>query len=151
MSAGSGIVHSERNDAYLIDPARAPEPVHFIQMWIKPMRRHPPSYQQRELALGDLARGWVPIASGSHADAVVRWAAPPQPCGAACSRQARPGCCPTGSCCMSIWLEEFWMRGDRPMRLGFSSAVRATQLRLTARAEAEVLVWQLDRGQGGGR
>ena len=31
----------------------------------------PPSYQQRELALGDLARDWVPIASGRHSDAVV--------------------------------------------------------------------------------
>ena len=73
MSAGSGIVHSERNDAYLIDPTRAPEPVHFIQMWIRPGEAGiSPSYQQRELALSDLARGWVPIASGSHADAAVR-------------------------------------------------------------------------------
>ena len=36
MSAGSGIVHAERNDAYRIDPTLPAEPVHFIQMWIRP-------------------------------------------------------------------------------------------------------------------
>ena len=72
MSAGSGIVHAERNDAYRIDPTRPAEPVHFIQMWIRPDEAGaPPSYQQRELAFGDLACGWVPIASGRHPDAVV--------------------------------------------------------------------------------
>ena len=72
MSAGSGIVHAERNDAYRIDPTRPAEPVHFVQMWIRPDEPGaPPSYQQRELALGDLARDWVPIASGRHPDAVV--------------------------------------------------------------------------------
>src|SRR5215207_10704901 len=72
MSAGSGIVHAERNDAYRIDPTRPAEPVHFIQMWIRPDEPGgPPSYQQRELALADLDKGWVPIASGRHPDAVV--------------------------------------------------------------------------------
>ncbi|WBQ05700.1 pirin family protein [Kribbella sp. CA-293567] len=57
MSAGSGIRHSERSDAE--------EPVHYVQMWVRPGELDlPPSYQQAEvadrLATGEL----VPIASG---------------------------------------------------------------------------------------
>ncbi|MEV8377736.1 pirin family protein [Kribbella sp. NPDC056861] len=57
MSAGSGIQHSERNDAE--------EPVHYVQMWVRPGEYDlKPSYQQSEvgdrLATGEL----VPIASG---------------------------------------------------------------------------------------
>ena len=55
MSAGSGIQHSEWNDAV--------DPVHYVQMWVRPDRFDlPPSYQQAEL---DLSTGeLVPIASG---------------------------------------------------------------------------------------
>ncbi len=57
MSAGSGIQHSERNDGE--------EPVHYVQMWVRPGEFDlPPSYEQAEvddrLATGEL----VPIASG---------------------------------------------------------------------------------------
>jgi redox-sensitive bicupin YhaK (pirin superfamily) len=65
-------MHAERNDAYRVDPTRGPEPVHFIQMWIRPDEPGiPPSYQQQELPLADLAQDWVPIAAGRHPDAVV--------------------------------------------------------------------------------
>ena len=38
MSAGTGILHSEKNDSWRLDPARAEhdEPVHFVQMWVVP-------------------------------------------------------------------------------------------------------------------
>jgi redox-sensitive bicupin YhaK (pirin superfamily) len=57
MSAGSGIQHSEKNDAG--------EPVRYVQMWVRPDQLDlAPSYQQAEvddaLAAGEL----VPIASG---------------------------------------------------------------------------------------
>jgi redox-sensitive bicupin YhaK (pirin superfamily) len=57
MSAGSGIQHSEKNDAG--------EPVRYLQMWVRPDEVDlPPSYQQAEvddaLSTGEL----VPIASG---------------------------------------------------------------------------------------
>ncbi|TWD80395.1 hypothetical protein FB561_1470 [Kribbella amoyensis] len=57
MSAGSGVRHSEKNDAG--------EPVHYVQMWVRPDEVDlVPSYQQAEvddvLATGEL----VPIASG---------------------------------------------------------------------------------------
>ncbi len=72
MSAGSGIVHAERNDAYRTDPSRAPEPVHFVQMWLRPDEAGvPPSYGQGEVDRAELARSWVPVASGTHADAAV--------------------------------------------------------------------------------
>jgi redox-sensitive bicupin YhaK (pirin superfamily) len=55
MSAGSGIQHSEWNDG--------DDPVHYIQMWVRPDRFDlPPSYEQTEL---DLTTGeLIPVASG---------------------------------------------------------------------------------------
>ncbi|MET9313541.1 pirin family protein [Kribbella sp. NPDC003505] len=55
MSAGSGIRHSEWNDGA--------EPVHYVQMWVRPDRLDlPPSYEQAEL---DLTTGeLIPVASG---------------------------------------------------------------------------------------
>ena len=65
-------VHAERNDAFVSDPMRRPEPVHFVQMWVRPdVSGLTPSYRQREVAVDDLGRDWLPIASGGHGDAVV--------------------------------------------------------------------------------
>jgi quercetin 2,3-dioxygenase len=72
MSAGRGVVHAERNDAYRLDPDRPREPVRFVQSWVRP--DHPgaePSYAQREVDRADLATGWVPVASGSVPEAAV--------------------------------------------------------------------------------
>jgi redox-sensitive bicupin YhaK (pirin superfamily) len=73
ISAGSGIVHAERNDAYRTDPDRSPEPARFVQMWLRPDEPGvPPSYEQRLVELADLDRGWVPVASGNDPEAAVR-------------------------------------------------------------------------------
>lgn len=72
MSAGSGIVHAEVNDAYRLDPDRAPQPVSFVQMWVRPdLPGATPGYAQRELVMDDLATTLVPVASGSHPDAAI--------------------------------------------------------------------------------
>ncbi len=78
LSAGRGIDHAERNDAYRtdggfrIDRDRAVEPVHFVQMWVRPDTPGVvPSYQQREIDPAAPDLGWVPIASGSHPDAAI--------------------------------------------------------------------------------
>jgi redox-sensitive bicupin YhaK (pirin superfamily) len=56
MSAGSGILHSEKNDS-------STEPVHFVQMWVIPDDTDiSPSYQQHEI--GHLGAELVTIASG---------------------------------------------------------------------------------------
>ncbi|MGO9925019.1 MAG: pirin family protein [Mycobacterium sp.] len=58
MSAGSGILHSEKNDS-------ATEPVHFVQMWVVPDEAAiPPSYQQHEIGPDLLSGALVTIASG---------------------------------------------------------------------------------------
>jgi quercetin 2,3-dioxygenase len=58
MSAGTGILHSEKNDS------RA-EPVHFVQMWVVPDEPDiSPGYQQLEIDDELLRGGLVTIASG---------------------------------------------------------------------------------------
>ena len=152
MSAGSGIVHSERNDAFRVDPTRPAEPVHFIQMWIKPDEAGTaPSYQQRELALGDLARGWLPIASGSHPDAVVRLGSGASTLWASVLPPGSSRSLPDGEL-LHVYLARGVLDVEAIGQLDVGDSLRLsgpTQLRLTARAEAEVLVWQMDSEHGG--
>ncbi len=66
MSAGTGILHSERNDAWAID-GRAPheEPVHFVQMWVVPDEGGiDPGYEQLEIDADLLSGSLIPVASG---------------------------------------------------------------------------------------
>ncbi|MCW2615710.1 MAG: putative PIRIN-like protein [Frankiales bacterium] len=65
MSAGSGILHSEKNDAYRADGAYADVPVHFVQMWVAPAGSdRTPGYEQLEIGDARLRSGLVPVASG---------------------------------------------------------------------------------------
>jgi redox-sensitive bicupin YhaK (pirin superfamily) len=66
MSAGNGILHSERNDS-------ASEPVHFVQMWVVPDEAGiQPSYQQHEIDEKLLDGALTTIASGMPAhDAAI--------------------------------------------------------------------------------
>jgi quercetin 2,3-dioxygenase len=75
MSAGTGILHSEKNDAWTLtgDPAHADD-VHFIQMWVVPDTASiTPGYDQLDIndALAD--GGLVPVVSGrSQHEAAIR-------------------------------------------------------------------------------
>ncbi|HEY5787805.1 MAG TPA: pirin family protein [Microlunatus sp.] len=72
LSAGSGVVHAERNDAYRIDPDRPRLPVRFVQSWVRPdVAGTAPAYAQREVERNALAGDWVPVASGSAAEAAI--------------------------------------------------------------------------------
>ena len=66
MSAGRGILHSEKNDAWrLTGGAPHDEPVHFVQMWVVPDEaRIDPGYEQLEIGDALLTGGLVPVASG---------------------------------------------------------------------------------------
>jgi redox-sensitive bicupin YhaK (pirin superfamily) len=66
MSAGTGILHSEKNDAWrLTGGATHDDPVHFVQMWVVPDEGGiEPGYEQMEIAAELLAGGLVPVASG---------------------------------------------------------------------------------------
>jgi redox-sensitive bicupin YhaK (pirin superfamily) len=66
MSAGTGILHSEKNDAWrLTGGATHDDPVHFVQMWVVPDEGGiEPGYEQLEIDAELLAGGLVPVASG---------------------------------------------------------------------------------------
>src|SRR3954463_16398809 len=66
MSAGRGILHSEKNDAGRLRGGSEPlEPVHFVQMWVVPDEAGiAPGYEQLEIESELLAGGLVTVASG---------------------------------------------------------------------------------------
>ena len=71
MSAGTGILHSEKNDAWRRGSVDQEEPVHFIQMWVVPDERSiVPGYEQLEIEPERLSGALVTVASGMerHAD-----------------------------------------------------------------------------------
>lgn len=75
MSAGTGILHSEKNDSWRLtgDPEHA-EQVHFVQMWVAPDEAGiRPGYEQLEISDELLRGGLVPVASGrpEHRDAAA--------------------------------------------------------------------------------
>ncbi|WP_405885322.1 pirin family protein [Streptomyces sp. NBC_01136] len=72
MSAGTGILHSEKNDSYRSNGERPTVPVHFIQMWVLPDEAGvAPGYEQLEIDGELLTGGLVTVASGmdKHKDA----------------------------------------------------------------------------------
>ncbi|RZU49970.1 hypothetical protein EV385_1729 [Krasilnikovia cinnamomea] len=65
MSAGTGILHSEKNDSWRLGGRQHTDPVHFVQMWVVPDERGiTPGYEQLEIDNELLAGGLVPVASG---------------------------------------------------------------------------------------
>ena len=65
MSAGTGILHSEKNDSWRLAGAEHADPVHFVQMWVVPDESGiTPGYEQLEIGHELLAGGLVPVASG---------------------------------------------------------------------------------------
>jgi quercetin 2,3-dioxygenase len=156
MSAGRGILHSEKNDAYRRHgradaggSAASAEPVHFVQMWVIPDEQGiDPGYQQLEIESEMLAGGLVPVASGMdrHADAAAirirnRYAA-------LHAARLSPG--QSVSLPDAPFLHLFVPRGTVELEgagvLGAGDAVRFTATggqRLTGVEAAEVLVWEM--------
>ncbi|AQA22448.1 pirin family protein [Rhodococcus sp. MTM3W5.2] len=71
MSAGTGILHSEKNDSWRLAGSQHDEhaePVRFIQMWVLPDEPGiSPGYEQLEIDDELMRGGLVPVASGMPA------------------------------------------------------------------------------------
>jgi quercetin 2,3-dioxygenase len=150
MSAGTGILHSEKNDAWRAGVGdEHDEPVRFIQMWVLPdEERIQPGYEQLEIADDLLRGGLVAVASGmdKHADAAAiriknRYAA----LHAARMMPAESVAVPDAP-----FVHLFVARGTVDLEgageLVEGDAVRLTGVggqSITATADAEVLIWEM--------
>src|SRR5262245_49047928 len=149
MSAGTGILHSEKNDSWRLAGERHTDPVHFVQMWVVPDEaRITPGYEQVEIDHELLSGDLVPVASGmaKHEDAAAiriknRYAA-------LYAARLEPG--------RSVQLPEapylhlFAARGTVELEgagtLAEGDAVRFTATggqHITATEPAEILVWEM--------
>jgi quercetin 2,3-dioxygenase len=149
MSAGTGILHSEKNDS-------STDPVRFVQMWVLPdVSGVTPGYQHHEIGDDLLDGRLVPIASGmpGHDSAITIHNRSAALHGA----RLRDGDClelPAAP-----YLHLFVARGRLSMQgvsneadLAEGDTVRFTVAdgaRVTAREPAEILVWEMHTALGG--
>jgi len=150
MSAGTGILHSEKNDAWRAGVGDVhQEPVRFIQMWVPPDEAGiRPGYEQLEIADDVLRGGLVPVASGmpQHADDAAiriknRFAA---------LHAARLGADDVVTVPDAPYVHVFVARGMVDLEgvgvLDEGDAVRLTGVggqTITALGDAEVLLWEM--------
>jgi redox-sensitive bicupin YhaK (pirin superfamily) len=149
MSAGTGILHSEKNDS-------ATDPVRFVQMWVLPDESGvAPGYQQHEIADELLDGRLVPIASGipRHGAAITIHNR------SAALHGARLRRGDSVELPAAPYVHLFVARGrlempgpDTAAELAEGDAVRFTAgggVRVTAREPAEILVWEMHAALGG--
>ena len=150
MSAGTGILHSEKNDSWTVGGGpRHTDPVHFVQMWVVPDEAGiTPGYEQLEIEDELLRGGLVPVASGmaKHDGASAirirnRYAA---------LHAARLDVDQTVELPEAPFLHLFVPRGTIDLEaagtLAAGDAVRFTATggqRVTALEPAEILVWEM--------
>lgn len=156
MSAGRGIMHSEKNDSWILTGNEThSEPVHFVQMWVVPDESgNTPGYQQMEID-DELLRGkLVTIASGmpEHQDETAinignKYAA---------LHGARLNAGESVQLPEAPYLHLFVPRGQVTLEgagtLGEGDAVRFTAnggQRVTATEPAEILIWEMHAGLAG--
>lgn len=150
MSAGTGILHSEKNDSWTLtgEPVHR-TPVHFVQMWVVPDAPGIiPGYEQLDITDELTAGGLVTVASGMtrHADVSAirirnRYAA---------LHAARLRAGDTVAVPDAPYAHVYVPRGAVELegggRLVEGDAARITGAegqRLTAVGDAEVLVWEM--------
>jgi redox-sensitive bicupin YhaK (pirin superfamily) len=149
MSAGRGILHSEKNDSWRLAGEQHTDPVHFVQMWVVPDEQNiTPGYEQLEIEHELLAGGLVPVASGmgKHADdAAIRIR---NKYAALYAARLQPG--QDVELPEAPFLHLFVPRGRVTLEgagpLGAGDAVRFTATggqKVTAIEPAEVLVWEM--------
>jgi redox-sensitive bicupin YhaK (pirin superfamily) len=153
MSAGRGILHSEKNDSWNLTGGEThSEPVHFVQMWVVPDQSgSTPGYQQLEIDDELLRGGLITVASGmpEHRNETAisiqnRYAA---------LRVARMQPGDSVELPQAPYLHLFVPRGEVALEgagpLDEGDAVRLTATggqRVTAATAAEILVWEMHAG-----
>ncbi|HEY9412615.1 MAG TPA: pirin family protein [Jiangellaceae bacterium] len=150
MSAGSGVVHAEFNDAggdTGVPGRRAP--LRFVQMWVPPDRPGgDPSYQQDQVG-DELAAGrLVTVASGMRRDASNTAVRIGQK--SAAMHVARPRAGGAVTLPGAPWIHLYVARGRVDVEavgaLGDGDALRLTDeggRRVVARSDAELVVWEM--------
>ena len=149
MSAGRGIMHSEKNDSWRLEGATHKEPVHFIQMWVVPdENRITPGYEQLEIDNELLSGGLVPVASGMDAHDGASAIRIKNRFAALHAARLRPG--QSVELPDAPYLHLFVARGAVALEgagpLAEGDAVRFTATggqRVTAGEASEVLVWEM--------
>jgi hypothetical protein len=147
MSAGTGILHSERNDP-------GPAPARFVQMWILPDERGiQPGYEQLEVGERLQSGELVPVASGlrrHRSDAAIR--IHQRDAGMSVARLADGGSFvlpPGGYVHVFVVVGAVTVEGAGVLGEGDAARVRgADGQRVTAVGPAEVIVWEMQAELG---
>lgn len=150
MSAGRGILHSEKNDSWRLTGAQShSEPVHLVQMWVVPDEAGiTPGYEQLEIG-DDLLRGnLVTIASGMPAhrnDTAIRIR---NRFAALHGARLQPGDAVTlpDAPFLHLFVPTGAVELEGAGALGAGDAVRLTSSggqRVTASEPSEILVWEM--------
>ncbi|HEY5109182.1 MAG TPA: pirin family protein [Acidimicrobiales bacterium] len=149
MSAGTGILHSEKNDSWTVSGDRHEEPVHFIQMWVLPDTAGiTPGYEQLEIDAELLDGSLTTVATGMdrYADrSAIRIRNEHAALHVARLRPGQPVEVPEAP-----WVHLFVARGSVTLegagQLAEGDAVRFTGTggqSVTAVEPAEILVWEM--------
>jgi quercetin 2,3-dioxygenase len=150
MSAGTGILHSEKNDSWRLRGQQHDEPVHFVQMWVVPDEAGiTPGYEQLEIDEKLLSSGaLIPVASGMDrhdGEAAIRIK---NRYAALYAARLTPG--QSVQLPDAPYLHLFVPRGAVTLEgsgpLGTGDAVRFTAVggqRVTATEPTEILVWEM--------
>lgn len=149
MSAGRGILHSEKNDSWRIKGDAHQDPVHFVQMWVVPDEENiVPGYEQLEIDHELLSGSLVPVASGMAKHDGASAIRIRNKYAALHAARLQPGA--TIELPEAPYLHLFVPRGCVTLEgagaLGTGDAVRFTATggqKVTATEPAEVLVWEM--------
>ena len=156
MSAGTGILHSEKNDSWrLTGAAEHHDAVHFVQMWVPPDEPGlVPGYAQLDIADELSEGGLVLVASGMTKHAGAAAIGINQRHAALHAARLRPGCqvavpaAPFAHVFVADGAVE--LEGSGPLHAGDAARITAGegQRVIAGEAAAEVLIWEMHARMG---
>lgn len=151
MSAGTGILHSEKNDSWTLTGESEHEvPVHFVQMWVLPDERNlTAGYEQLDIA-DELASGrLITVASGmaKHVDnRAIRIKQKDAALYAARLEVGQDVLLPEAPFVhLYVARGKVALEGAGPLEQGDAVRISASEgQKVTASSDAEVLVWEMN-------